>query len=241
MKRFSRTMALATFVASALLGLNAGSAQASLYTYQTVNATLSPAPFFWGGGDVLGWYWTPATNVLLNEIDTKLATGFNNINNNYTFTTTLYTDRPFVGGTSLGAASWNGTSYNSNGWLGSAFSSPISLTGGTTYFIGFSGFQQAFNDFGGSGGSGVNWINPGNQSGAQSLGAGSAYLGTDYMTQANPSLTPQTNIDSPILLFTAVDQTPPPNGVPEPGSLTVWALGLVAFAGINWRKHKRTV
>ncbi len=185
--------------------------------YQTVNATLTPAPFYWGApSGKIGWYWTPATDVELLGIQTRLATGFTNINNNFTATTTLYTDRPAAGGSVLGSFDWHAATPVDGPWLGGEFASALSLTGGTTYFVGMSGWEQVLT---GSGGGGVNWIDPPNQAGAESLGAGSGYTGANFEIQMNVGATPA-NVDSPILRFIAV---------PEPATLGLLALATPAL------------
>jgi hypothetical protein len=209
---------------------SAGRARADLVTYQTVNDGLPPGPYVWIP-DNIGWYWTPATDLMLDSIETRLTTGFTNINNNFTFTTELFTDRPAVGGTSLGSANWNGTAYNVDGWLGASFAAPISLTGGVTYFIGFSGWSQAFT---GSGGAGVNWVETATHPTAQNLGAGSGYTGAGWMTQMWAGSTPA-NIDSPILRFVEYQEDLSP--VPEPASAVLLALGAVMAGGFARRRQ----
>lgn len=210
--------------ACAALLVCVAAAPASADVYQTVNAALNPGPFFWGHpSGKIGWYWTPASDVELSGIQTRLTTGFNNINNNFTFTTTLYTDRPAAGGTSLGSFLWNGATPIDGPWLGGSFAAPLPLQGGTTYFIAMSGWEQALAQFGGTGGSGVNWIDPPNQPGGENLGAGSGYTGDNFEVQMNTGGTPA-NIDSPILRFISV---------PAPGS-----LALVALAGLAARRRR---
>lgn len=191
-----------------------GSVQAT-QVYQTVNETLAPGAFYWAApSGKIGWYWTPATDLELAGIQTRLASGLTNLNNNATFTTKLYTDRPAIGGTELGTFDWSGTVPVAGLWLGGEFAAPIALTGGTTYFIGMSGWDQNLT---GSGGSGVNWIDPPDQAGAENLGAGSGYTGVNFEAQMNVGLTPA-NVDSPILRFIEV---------PEPATATLVCLSLL--------------
>lgn len=203
-------------VCSAALGALAATSVAGAEVFQTVNENLDPAPFYWASpSGNIGWYWTPESDVMLASIQTRLASGFANVNNNFIFTTVLYTDRPSVGGTSLGSFDWSGAVPVDGPWLGGAFDQAIALVGGTTYFIGMSGWEQGLT---GNGGSGVNWIDPADQPGAESLGAGSGYTGTGFDTQMNTGSDPA-NIDSPILRFI---QIPCPwSGVP---------VALVVFA-----------
>lgn len=185
--------------------------------YQDLNESLDPAPFYWGApSGNIGWYWTPATDVLLSGVQTRLASGFANINNDYTFTTTLYTDRPAAGGVELGSFTWNGVTPVDGDWLGGSFPAALDLTGGTEYFLGMSGWEQGLT---GTGGSGVNWIDPPDQVGAEDLGAGSGYTGVDFDTQMNTT-GDVANVDSPILRFIAV---------PEPGTLALLAVAGLAI------------
>lgn len=183
------------------------SAMADGIIAQELNRNLTPAPNYWAvpQGNV-GWYWTPQEDLFLIGIQTRLRTGFSNLNNDFIFTTTLYSDRPAVGGTSLGSFTWNGaTDIDEPGsWQGGEFETPIALHCGTRYFVGMSGWEQGLNYFAAQeieGGSGVNWIDPPDQAGGQNLGAGSGYLGTNYEVQGNPNNPVPANVDSPIIRF----------------------------------------
>lgn len=210
-------------VAAALM--SSGTAQAGA-VLEDFNALLNPGPFYWAAptGNI-GWYWTPSTDMELDGVQTKLATGLSNLDNDFTFTTTLYTDRPAAGGTVLGSFTWNGATPVDGPWLGGTFANSVALTGGQTYFLGMSGWEQGLAQFGGTGGSGVNWIHPPNQPGAETLGAGSGYTGVDFAIQMNAGSEP-VNVDSPILRFIG-------QPIPEPGTLALFGLGVLGFA------HKR--
>lgn len=213
------TLSLAAFMIAAGLGVSRAQAGA---IYDVYNELLNPGPYFWApASGKIGWYWTPADDIELHGIQTKLTTGFSNLNNNFLFTTTLFTDRPAAGGTSMGSFNWNGTAYIDGSWLGGQFANPLKLTGGQTYFVGMSGWEQGLAQFGGTGGSGVNWIDPPNQPGARCLSIGSGYLGTDYEVQMNPG-TELANIDCPIIRFQGTL-------IPEPGTLALVAVGAVTI------------
>ena len=92
----------------------------------------------------------------------------------------------------LGSFTWNGVTPVDGPWLGGVFAAPLALDGGTTYFLGMSGWEQSLADHGPSGGAGVNWIHPPDQDGAENLGAGSGYTGTGFSTQMNVGMMPAT-------------------------------------------------
>lgn len=176
----------------------------------------------------IGWYWTPSTDVMLEGIQTQLYAGNFNINNNFTMTVTLYTDRPAAGGTVLDSFTFNAATA-SLAWGGGTFAAPLSLTGGTSYFVGFSGWEQVLTA---SGGGGVNWvaIDP-LPVGTRTLFPG--YMGIDFATQMNPGPNP-TTIDAPIMRFIAAD---PVSAVPEPST---FFLSSAALATVVWgRRRKR--
>jgi hypothetical protein len=87
-----------------------------------------------------------------------------------------------------------------------------------------SGWEQNLT---GGGGSGVNWIDPPTQAGAENLGAGSGYTGADFELQMNTGADPA-NVDSPILRFIEV---------PEPA--TGLLVGLVGLPFVRGRRRTR--
>src|SRR6478736_1788542 len=112
-----RASKLFSAIVIALFAMNAD-ARAS-FIYQTINDGFTPGNYYWNPNDT-GWYWTPTATVDLVSIQTKLATA-SNINNNFTFTTTVYTNRPAVGGTVLDSFTWNGATFVDGPWLGGSF------------------------------------------------------------------------------------------------------------------------
>jgi hypothetical protein len=210
--------------------------------YQTYNEGELRAPFFWSLPSI-GWYWTPTTNVLLEGIQTQLTTGFSNINNNFTFTTTLFTNRPAAGGTSLGSFTWNGATPVDGPWVGGSFAAPIALTAGTTYFVGMSGWQNALGWAGPNSGAGVNWVNPNVPSATKDhIGVGTSYgdaAGSatfDYDIAFNPGPNPGAT-EFPFLRFIAAD--PPAAAVPAPASITLLGGALMSLVGYARCRRKR--
>jgi len=212
---------------SLLLVLASAPSARALQVFESFNETNAPGNAFWVN-DTIGWYWTPGSDVLLAGVQTRLRTA-SNIDNDFTFTTTLYTDRPAVGGAPLGSFSWNGTDFVDGVWLGGTFASPIALTGGTPYFVGFAGWAQAVGSLGADSGAGINWVFPLGPD-VEDLGAGSSYTGATFQTQLNPNPAggPSTT-DAGVLRFIAV---------PEPGSLILVSGALLGWAA-GCRRHAR--
>ncbi len=207
-----------SFVVAAVLMLFCTVGSPAGQVIQSLNEDQSPGNFFWAL-DSIGWYWTPGADVELTGIQTQLATAVN-INNDFTFTTGIYTDRPAAGGTLIDSFTWNGTDFVEGPWLGGSFDAPIQLTGGTEYFVGMVGWAQAFT---GNSGAGVNWVADPLGDPAENLGAGSSYssqsVGDSFDLQLSPDGLGTT--DQPIMRFIAV---------PEPGSLGLLALGALLAA-----------
>lgn len=237
--------ALAVVMALAAITAPINKLQASVY--QTFNEGQPKAPFFWQPSSI-GWYWTPATDVELAGIQTQLTSGFSNINNNFTFTTELFTDRPAAGGTSLGSFTWNGVTFVDGPWLGGSFSSPISLTGGVTYFVGMSGWENALGWNGPNSGAGVNWTSEDDPAIADHVGLLSSYGDAsgagphEFDTQwngTNPAVPIVTEF--PFLRFIAADPTDPGSGaVPEFTSVVSFGLLFCFGAVANVRRRRRT-
>ncbi|MBC8164775.1 MAG: PEP-CTERM sorting domain-containing protein [Bryobacteraceae bacterium] len=198
---------------------------------QEYNATRAPGFFYWAApSGTIGWYWTPSQDFDLQSIETVLNTQGNNINNNFTLTTSLFTDRPAVGGSLIDAHTFNGAGY-SGGWTGGQFATPVSVTAGTSYFVGLSGWDQVLTA---SGGGGVNWVQPTDYpagSTFDSLFPG--YTGTTFDVQMNAGPTPA-SIDFPILRFVGVVPTSP---VPEPSSIIFMLSGVGALSVLALRKR----
>ena len=118
---------------TAILVLNTAAHAQTTFDF---NATRNPQFLVWDPGlTAVGWYITP--NVTLNL--TKIETNFNPViqpgSQNRIVTVEILTDRRSVGGTLLRSATFD--SAMARGQLGGGSFSPIMLTAGTTYFIGF--------------------------------------------------------------------------------------------------------
>ncbi len=128
----------------ALLALP-GSASADTLAYGVNNTSPGPNYFaVWtcNGCNLytqteVGWYFTPTASFDLSGVDTYFSTNVSAGDNlSRTVNIVVMTDRGVNGGTVLGQTSFN--SDNALGQFGGAdFSTPISLTGGTQYFVGF--------------------------------------------------------------------------------------------------------
>jgi hypothetical protein len=197
------------------------------FVFQTINGTppIEPGPFYWAGGNNLGWYYTPATDVDLTGIQTKLRNVEFNINNNFTVTTAVYTERPLLGGALLDQFSWNGLDFVDGPWQGGSFASPLHLTGDTQYFLGFTGWAAVLVP--GFGGGGVMMA-------AQNL-AGDPFPGEEFLdgwfgaTDWDTNFAANSWPDGAILRFIATSP------VPLPGTLSLVFSGLGALVALRRR------
>lgn len=221
--RFAGAIAIASFAAI--------SANAAIL--QEINGDKTPAFYYWGHpSGTMGYYWTPAEDMNLESIQTQLNTRGFNTNNNFILTTTLYSDRPAVGGTALGSYTFNGAGYG-GGWTSGSFSSALHLTAGTQYFIGFSGWDQVLT---GGGGGGVVFTDPADYpAGTTFEDLFPLYSGTAFDIQITAGPNP-VNLDMPILRFVGTLPDPDPGTVPEPSSLILLSAGMAMFGVVRWRR-----
>jgi hypothetical protein len=123
-----------------ILGIGAAAlcapARASVLA-DSVNGSLAADNAAYWGVDDVGWLYTPASSYDLIGINTFFSIPTGTSIENRTVTTVVYlNDTPTNGGTLLGSFSFD--SSLAEGQLGGgSFSSPITLTAGQQYFVGF--------------------------------------------------------------------------------------------------------
>lgn len=209
-----------------LIAFSASVSSADQVVQQQVNGPPGPGPFFWALPDI-GWYWTPTADFQLTGIQTQLTSGLVNLNNDFMFVTTLFTDRPDVGGMEIASFSWNGTDFQSGVWVGGSFASPVSVNSSTQYFVGMSGWDNALGWAGAGSGAGINWVSDLGPP-AENLGAGSSWGSINtpgsFDTQFSPNGLGTT--DQPVIRFLTV---------PEPSTL----LLLTGFAFCAAARRRR--
>lgn len=92
---------------------------------------------FWGANDV-GWLYTPSTSYSLSGVKTRFSIPNLTSIQDRTVTVAIYQGgTPANGGTLLGTFDFSSTLADNNTLGGGSFATPIALTAGTQYFIGF--------------------------------------------------------------------------------------------------------
>jgi hypothetical protein len=195
---FSRTLFNLTLLS--VLSLSASAA-----VVDGVNAAASNDSSTWNATEV-GWFYTPTFSYNLTGIETK----FGSFVDSRTVTVEVYTDSPGSGGMLLRSADFTALANAFSG----GFFAPLSLTSGTTYFIGFRNVGN-FN------------VNLTNDTGATNLPGGLLY---SFDNNGSYSIGPET-------LFTAqpILQFHDDSAVPEPST---WVLGLSAAALLLRFRHR---
>jgi hypothetical protein len=193
---------------------------------------------YWGASDV-GWFYTPASSFSLSGIETKFSIPDGTSIEDRTVTVVLYAGgTPANGGTLLGSFGFNSALADNNTLGGGTFATPISLSAGTQYFVGFENVGPAADSTGPNiDDLGVNFTD---DSGATFLsnwyydapGSSTCNTGAGFACE-------DTNTDilgQPILAFL----TPSPvSATPLPGTLPLFA-SVLGFIGLGTRRWKRS-
>ena len=228
---------LSALLLAGLAGLAAVPAAAASSYSESYNQAYGPGyalPFpgccTWGP-NTIGWYWTPGQSFSLTGIETILVNVLNGVNDDFDLTVSLYTDRPAVGGSVLASATFNpGSFYAADpSWHGNAFASPVDVSAGTQYFVGFSGWDKS--QVAGARG-GINWVvqpdfPDGLPPGVQFLSQ--AYIGDDF---ANGIGSASTTTAAPVIKFVGVI-----GAVPEPASWLLFGAGAVSLGALKRRRR----
>jgi hypothetical protein len=192
---------------------------------------------YWGSSEV-GWLYTPSSSFNLSGIETKFSIPNNTSIEDRTVTVVLYAgSTPHNGGTFLGSFNFNSALADNNTLGGGTFATPISLSAGSTYFVGFENVGPAADSTGPNNNDlGVNFTA---DSGATFLsnlyydlpGSSTCNTGAGFACE-------DTNTDilgQPILAFLAPS---PVSTTPLPATLPLFASGL-GFIGLITRRWKR--
>jgi hypothetical protein len=215
-------------VLSALVvSIAAGSGAASATIIDNINGSASPPFLFFGAPvDNIGWDYTPSFSYNL----TGISTFFEPIGNPAPVTRTVTV---VLESTAGGAPIATGdVSVGASGGAAGVIFSPVTLTAGTEYFVGFENVL----------GLGLNIVSffpdpqpPGtvNLDGWwQGTPAGNNFtIFTPQMVDGELQV-----FSAPILNFSGTPLTP--GGVPEPST---WAMMFLGFAGLGFLGYRRTV
>ncbi len=208
------------------------SAQATTYLADSVNLGDTANPADYNGVVDEGWLYTPTSSYDLAGISTEFSIPYNTSIEDRPVTAVVYENNtPTNGGTLLGSFTFN--SSVADGELGGgSFTTPISLTGGTQYFIGFENVGPLSST--------PNVDDLGVNSTAD---PGATFLSNWYIDEGGDTFSGEdTNKDvfgQPILAFYAQSPTVT-SAAPEPST---WLLMLVGLGGVGMmmRRKRRTI
>lgn len=217
-------------------GVLCGSAQAGVLV-DSVNDTFSADNAAYWGVDDVGWLYTPASSYNLIGINTYFSIPNLTLIQNRTVTAVVYQgNTPTNGGTFLGSFSFDSTL--AEGHLGGGtFSSPIALTGGQQYFVGFEEVGPLsptpnVDDLG---------VNFTGDAGATSLSAtyyDVSTSGTCSSAHTFACIDPNPDfLSQPILQFFAQPAT---LGTPEPSTDVLLGSALIVSALLRWKSRHNT-
>ncbi|WP_427955116.1 PEP-CTERM sorting domain-containing protein [Acidiphilium sp.] len=194
-----------------------------------INLGDSPDSAFYNGVVDEGWLYTPTSSYNLSGISTEFSIPTGTTIEDRSVTAVVYENNtPANGGSLLGSFTFN--SSVADGTLGGGtFATPLSLVGGSQYFIGFENVGPLsttpnVDDLG---------VNVTADTGATFLsnwyfdGGGAMFGSKDPNTD---------EFGQPILAFYAASTTNP-LPVPEPGSLALLGTGLICLAGLRLRRR----
>ena len=192
---------------------------------------------YWGSSEV-GWLYTPSSSFNLSGIETKFSIPSNTSIEDRTVTVALYAgNTPHNGGTFLGSFTFNSALADNNTLGGGTFATPISLSAGSTYFVGFENVGPAADSTGPNNNDlGVNFT----------ADAGATFLSNEYYDNPGSSTCntgagfacedPNTDILGQAIL--AFLEPSPVSTTPLPATLPLFASGL-GFIGLITRRWKR--
>ena len=205
-----RKLRIAVLLTTALFGETLGHVEAGIIV-DSVNQSSSPVSGHYNTATDVGWFYSPATSFVLNQIDTKFSPDFID---GRAVSVEIFDGFPTAGGP-LRSASFTPT----GGVFEGGTFSPLALSAGHSYFVGFenvSGFS----------------LNVTSDAGAESLG--SIYFDTDHSNLFNGGNDQSDSFTSqPILEFLG----PEAAAVPAPSTLTMLSLVLGMFA-IVWTLNR---
>lgn len=209
-----------------VLAFSLAAASLSGSVMESYNAGQPQAPnTFWGVSDI-GWYYTPASSYNLNGVSTIFTQSTDPGDVNRLVTVGIFTDRPAAGGSLLASGTFD--TSTARGVYGGASFTPVALTGGTTYFVGFENvFHLGVDE--------VSYATTGGNAGPPgSVALGSTWQDSGGATFATEGSNGTTWFDKPLIEFL----TPNVASAPEPSA---WALIAIPAALMFLRiRRKKT-